>query len=265
MLRRFKFVVFANNNSYKGIKYSNVMGKVNCGYCKKEIKKNSRECPHCGKKFKMFEEQERTDNFSFETINLQKIFSISFIISLIIGSLIGIFVFISGGIEEIKIKFLITTFAIGGFSLTALCASIWYEKKKFLFISFPGIVSSILGLFYSILLIWEIIDIHSPFNPYPSFNLIKPLLILGIISISSAYSSLMLLGYEKGKKLVKIIIGMTVGQIFAGSLMLIYLIIILGGKVGEPFFEILAIFGVLIVLGTIATGILKEIDKLNEK
>ena len=151
------------------------MGKINCGYCKKEIRKGSRECPHCGKTFKMFEEQERIDNFSFGIINLKRIFSISLIFSLGLGLLIGIFTFIFGGLEEIKIKFLITAFAIAGFSLTALCASIWYEKKKFPFISFPGIISSILGLFYSILLIWEIIDIPSSFNPYPSFNLLNPL------------------------------------------------------------------------------------------
>ena len=234
------------------------MGKVNCGYCKKEIKKNSRECPHCGKTFKMFEEQERTDNFPFGIINLKRIFSISLIFSLGIGLLIGIFAFIFGGLEEIKIKFLITTFAIGGFSLTALCASIWHEKKKFLFISFPGILSSNLGLFYSILLIWEIIDVDS------SFNLIKPLLIFGIISVASAYSSLMLLGYEKGKKLVKIIIRIIVGQIFVVSLVFIYLIIFVK-EIEEPFFKMLAISIILIILGTIATRVLKKIDIMNEE
>ena len=247
-----------NTNSYKGIKYSTVMGKVNCGYCKKEIAKNSRECPHCGKKFKMFGGKERVDNFSFGIINLKRIFSISLIFSLGIGLLIGIFAFIFGDFGEVEQRLLITTLAVGGFSITALCASIWHEKKKFLFISFPGILSSNLGLFYSILLIWEIIDID------PSFNLIKPLLIFGIISVSSAYSSLILLMYEKGKKLVKIIIRITVSQISVVSLVFIYLIIF-AEKIEEPFFKMLAISGILIVLGTIATRILKKIDILNEK
>lgn len=28
--------------------------KATCGYCKKEIKKSSKKCPHCGKEFEMF-------------------------------------------------------------------------------------------------------------------------------------------------------------------------------------------------------------------
>ncbi len=242
------------------------MGKVNCGYCKKEIKRNSRECPHCEKKFKMFEEQERTDNFSFETINFKRIFSKSLIFSLSIGLLIGIFAFISGGLEEITTKLLITVFAIAGFSLTALCSSIWYEKKKY-FISVLGMSSSVLGLFYSLLLIWNIISIHSggiDFGYSFSPDVLKPLFVFCIISIASAYSSLLLLRYEKGKKSVKIIIVVTIGLIIMVSLALIYLIV-LEGKVEEPFIKSLWMSIGLIILGTIATSIFKKIDMLDEE
>jgi len=138
--------------------------KITCGYCKKQIKKNSKECSYCGKKFKVFEKKVRRN------IALKKIFLTTLIIALSISALIGAFVLLIGEFGETEAKLLATTLSIGGFSIAGLCASIWYDRRKFLLFSLSGIITSILGLFYSIILIWEIVEADS-------FNVIKPLLI----------------------------------------------------------------------------------------
>jgi len=96
-----------------------------------------------------------------------------------------------------------------------------------------------------------------------SFNVIKPLLILIIISIVLAHSSLILLGYRK-KSLVNIVIVITI--IFSSiiSLMLIGLII-WEWEVEDLFFRVLGVFAIFVALGTIVNPILNKLSSFNEK
>jgi len=222
------------------------MKKVNCGYCKKEIERYSQECPHCGKKFLVFEK--KGEKLSL----LKNIFLKILIVSLSFCALMGILIFLFGDSAGIKENIVITLFAVGGFNFTALCASIWYEKKKFFPISFSGIIVSIAGMLYSLLLIWEIVDTHS--NGFA----IKLLFIFIITSLALAYSSLLLLGYKKENLLIRNIVLITIGQVFLISLIGIGLII---GKweVEPPFFKVLSVMGILIVLGTVITPLLNKV------
>ncbi|MCK5149769.1 hypothetical protein KAJ87_02495 [Candidatus Pacearchaeota archaeon] len=229
------------------------MGKVNCGYCKKEIGKGSRECPHCGKKFKMFEEEDK--NKLFRNITLKKYFSASLILSLSISALIGIFIFIFWEFGEVQRKILFTTLSLGGFSMLGLCAAIWYDKQKFLLLSYSGMISSVLGFLYSFLLIWEIIDTLS-------FYEAKPFFILVILSITLAYSCLILLAHKE-KSPLNFILWLTIIYAFVISSMLIGLII-WEWDVEELFFRVLGVFILLVVLGTISTPFLNKIGLLNK-
>ena len=65
-----------------------------------------------------------------QNFDFKKIFLITMVISLSISALIGIFVFLLGDFGETDFKLLMTTLTIGGYSLTGLCCSVLYEKRK---------------------------------------------------------------------------------------------------------------------------------------
>ena len=89
--------------------------RITCGYCGEEIRKNAKKCPHCSKEFK-----ERVGVKTEKGVKLKKIFLITLTIALSISALIGIYIFVFGNFREIEGKLLMTTLAIGGFSVTAL-------------------------------------------------------------------------------------------------------------------------------------------------
>jgi len=239
------------------------MRKINCGYCKKEIKKGSRVCSYCGKKFKKFEEQENKET------KLKKYFLITLIIVLSISALIGIVTFIFVKFGEVQTKILLTVFSMGGFSITGLCAAIWYDKKKFLLLSYSGMIASLSGFLYSLLLIWEIIKRRS-FDVFASslsnsfgFEEQKLLFVLIIISVALAYLCLVLLSYKE-KSSLNIIIWVVIASTTIISFMLIGSIIF-GWHVEEPFYRTLGVLVILDILSTIAVLILNKINLLNKK
>jgi predicted nucleic acid-binding Zn ribbon protein len=237
------------------------MKKITCGYCKKEIKKGSRMCSYCGKKFKKFEEQENKE------AKLKKYFLITLTIALSISALLGIFIFIFGKIGEVQRKILLTMLSLGGFSITGLCASILYDKRKFLFLSYSGMIASLFGFLYSLLLIWEIIKRHLNIffvSVYSSgFEEQKLLFVLIIVSIALAHLCLILLAHKE-KSSLNIIIWIAAASTTIISLMLIGSII-LEWHIEEPFYRALGILAILDILSTITIPVLNKINLLNKK
>lgn len=183
--------------------------------------------------------------------NLKKTFLISMIISLIVSALIGIIIFLFGDFGETEAKILITTLTIGGYSLTGLCCSTLYEKKRAISLAFSGIAVSIIGFLYTVLAIWEIIDLNS-------WDGFKPLLIFIILAFSIAHSCLLLL-IRSEKPIIKNSLFATIGFIGIVALMLILLVFEAIDEPGEFYFRLLGVFAILDVLGTIVVPILNKV------
>src|SRR3989338_1505379 len=188
-----------------------------------------------------------------QNFNFKKIFLITMIISLSISALIGVFVFLFGNFGETEFRLLMTTLTIVGYSLTGLCCSVLYEKRKFAPLALFGIVISVIGFIYTILLIWEFID----FWDEDSW---KALIIFLVLAFSTAHSCLLLL-IKSNKSLVNIALSATL--IFISIVALMLIIMVLNEfDLGEFSFRLLGVFAILDVLGTIITPILNKVYSL---
>lgn len=186
-----------------------------------------------------------------QNFNLKKTFLISMIVSLSISALIGIFIFLFGDFGETEARMLLTTLTIGGYSLTGLYCSTLYEKKRAISLAFSGMAVSILGFLYTVLVIWEIIDLDILDN-------FKPLLMFIILAFSLAHSCLLLL-IKSEKPIIKNSLFATVGFIGIVALMLILLVFEAIDDPEEFYFRLLGVFAILDVLGTIVVPILNKV------
>ncbi|MBM3247454.1 hypothetical protein FJZ17_02865 [Candidatus Pacearchaeota archaeon] len=142
-----------------------------------------------------------------------------------------------------------TTLTIGGYSLTGLCCSVLYEKRKFTSLALSGMVISIIGFLYTVLVIWEAIDLDDSW---------KALIIFIVLAASTAHACLLLL-IKTEKSLVNGALSATIIFISIVALMLIILVLNEFDDVGEFYFRLLGVFAILDVLGTIVTPILNKV------
>lgn len=189
-----------------------------------------------------------------QNFNFKKVFLITMIISLSISALIGIFLFLFGKFGEIEAKLLITTLTIGFYSLTGLCCSVLYERRKSIPLALSGIMISIIGFLFTILVIWGVINLKNSW---------KPMTIFIILTISFAHSSLLSL-IKSEKRLVNTILLTTIIFIFIVALMLINLVLDeIRMRNGELYYRLLGVFAILDVLGTIIIPILNKVYAIN--
>ncbi len=186
-----------------------------------------------------------------QNFNFKRTFLITMIVSLSISALIGIFIFLFGDFGETEARLLLTTLTIGGYSLTGLCCSVLYEKRKFTPLALSGMIISIIGFLYTVLVIWEAIDLDHDFTW-------KALIIFIVLAASTAHSCLLLL-IKSEKSLVNSALSGTIIFISIVALMLIILVLNEFDNVGEFYFRLLGVFAILDVLGTIVTPILNKV------
>ncbi len=186
-----------------------------------------------------------------QNFNFKKTFLITMIVSLSISALIGIIVFLFGDFGDTEFKLLMTTLTIGSYSLTGLCCSVLYEKRKFIPLSLFGMAVSIIGFLFTVLVIWETIDIENDFTW-------KALIIFIVLAGSTAHSCLLLL-IKPEKSLVKGALSATLIFISIVALMIVILVLDKTGNIGEFYFRLLGVFAILDVLGTIVTPILNKV------
>lgn len=184
-------------------------------------------------------------------VNFKKTFLITMIISLSISALIGIFIFLFGEFGETELRILLTTLTIGGYSLTGLCCSVLYERKRFTSLASTGMVVSILGFLYTLLVIWEILEVNDSFNW-------KALIIFIVLSTSIAHSSLLLL-IRTEKPSVHAALSATLLFITTVAGMIIIAVLNEFDDIEELYYRVLGVFAILDVLGTIVTPILNKV------
>ena len=185
------------------------------------------------------------------TFNFKRTFLLTMIVSLSISALIGIVIFLFGNFGETEGRLLMTTLTIGGYSLTGLCCSVLFEKKRFTGLAVAGIGASFLGFLFTLLVIWEALDMESEWTW-------KGLFLFLIVAFSTAHMSLLLL-IQSDNRLVKGSLAATVGFIAIVAAMLIWFTFT-GFDIEEEFFyRLLGVFAILDVLGTIVTPILHKV------
>ncbi len=190
----------------------------------------------------------QTNKLQLQTVKARakKIFLWSLIGSLSVSALIAITVFIVGSFGETQGRLLLSTLAIGLFSLTALCSSTLYDQHEYSPLATAGLVISALGLFFSLSAIWA---------SDPAF---KPLLTFLVLAVGLAHASL-ILRIPSANPMVHAVIMGTLTCIGIVAAMLLYLILATPSDLDPSYYRMLGVFGVLDVLGTIVTPILKKI------
>ncbi len=169
-----------------------------------------------------------------------------------ISALLGIGIIILDLWNELTLKVMLTTLTIFGFSVPALCCATLRDKTDEKVFPIIGIVTSIIGVLYTLLLLWEIID----YDFLGETDVYKWLIEFIILSASFGHISLMLLINSNDNTVLMTRNGTIIVSI-ALDFLLTFLIFI-------PDFEDLvvwqfyAILAILIVLGTIVTPILKK-------
>jgi hypothetical protein len=188
---------------------------------------------------------------------MKKVFLSSFIISLCLTAIVGIFVFLFGDFGEIESKILFTSLIIGMYSLNALCCYTSYQNDRLKSFSIVGITLTIIGAFYFLLIVWGIID-WSLF--YSNDNTLRILLTLIILPVFFSYTSLMLL-IKNETKLVKIGQRVTITMITILAIMLLMLIYNTGLEDFDFYFRLIGVVSIIGALGTIVTPILNKMYK----
>jgi hypothetical protein len=187
-----------------------------------------------------------------ENTNFKKVFLITMIVSLSIAALIGIIIFLAGSFGELEAKILFTTLAIGGFSLTALCSSVLYDRHQHVVFSIVGMIVAVIGFLVVTFIIWT-----------EGFGLWKTGITLIILSGSIAQSSLLLL-IDSRKTIVNVSLSVTLLFIAITATMFIVLVVSDLEIALGIYYRLLGVFAILDVLGTIVTPIILKVTSLNE-
>ncbi len=177
----------------------------------------------------------------------------SLITGLSISAIIGIYIFLFNELGKTETQLLLTTLAIGGFSLAGLCCSTIHNLDKFKLFSVIGMLNAITGFIICFSVIWKIFDLE---------NIWKLMMVFIILSITFSHISLLLLVKPKST-IIKNILKTTIIFISIVALMLI-LLTIAENEFGEFFYRLLGVFSILGVVGTIVTPILNKIKVISK-
>jgi hypothetical protein len=179
---------------------------------------------------------------------LKRTFILTLIACLVLSALIGIFVLLTSSFDATDGRILLSTLAVGLFSITGLANLRNFESpKKFrkVYATISTFVS-LSALVALLLLIWTFSD-----NP-----IWQPATILSILAVSMAHISL-LLPILSTHKVLKTILLITFLCIAIVAGMLIYAVLqSYGDGLSGEYWRILGVFAVLDVLGTIISPVI---------
>lgn len=185
---------------------------------------------------------------------LKTIFLRTLIGAIAIAAFIANGLFLFGSFGDLEIRILITTLALGGFSLTALCSSRIYSKPQLQSFSLTGMAVSVIGFILMVIFVWELWDTDWSWRITADFI---------ILSVALAHISLLLL-IAPQTTLINWIRNITFVCIGIVGLMLIWGISN-EFENGEFFFRMLGVFAIMDVLGTILVPVLNKISGDNSE
>jgi hypothetical protein len=125
--------------------------------------------------------------------------------------------FFFGNFGGIEVRVLFTTLAIGGYSLTGLCSSVFFDRNEYLPVAFAGMLISVLASLLTVESIWDIFPYGESFLFAPIWELV---LISSILAFAIAHSSLLLLA-RSHKTIINVTLTATIVSGLTIALMLI--------------------------------------------
>ncbi len=184
------------------------------------------------------------------------------ITSLCISAFMGIIIILSGKFGELEGKILGTSCTIFGFSITGLCCSILYEKERYKNFSILGMLISLLGCIWQLLIIWGFLKVCIIFCSDEELLNWQILWSLIVLAISVAHISIMLHNESSNQTIVTI---KNVTILFSIILDIMFLIItwdLITDSIELDFFiRFTVIFLILVTLGTVVIPILNKVYK----
>jgi hypothetical protein len=185
-----------------------------------------------------------------ESTYLKKFLLRLLLVSLATSALAGIFILLFGKFRDVEVKILLTTFSIGGGSLTGLCCSAIYSTR-YRILSVAGMVTSAVCLLLILVTIWINVELLKN-----GWKLLESLIVL---SVSFAHVSVLLI-QPSVNRYVSYLKTATISSICAVAMVLFFLI---SGVFEEEeyFYTVLGVFAILDVAGTIATVTLNRMRK----
>ena len=186
---------------------------------------------------------------SLQRYSTRNIFLVVLITSLVVSALIAVGIFLFGTFGQMETRILLTTVAVGGFSLTGLCSSLLYDRRRLTVFAVVGMLAAVIGFLVTIGAVWEMVSLGDV--------LWKAVELAIILSFSLAHSSLLLLGRSE-HALINWLLTATLACVVVIAVMLSYLVVSEFNNISEFFFRLIGVFAVLDVLGTILVPIIRK-------
>lgn len=166
----------------------------------------------------------------------------------------GIWVLVFGNYGEMEGRILATTALTGLFSLLCL-AFLTQAGKKYQWFALAGVVNSVAALICGLILVWF------NYNDFDHFvSVWRWFFVFGVLGVSMAHQSLLLLLVDKPKLKVVLVFTLSVIALVAG--MFIYSLFVVSPMyLPENYWRIVGALVILDVLGTVATPILAKLNR----
>jgi hypothetical protein len=186
-------------------------------------------------------------------MELKKAFLMGFVLAFAAAAALAIFVVLFGKWGQFELQVLLTTASIGVYSLIALCCSTIYQDEKWKWLAGLGIATCGIGLAFAVLTNWELIKPELE-------NLLKLRFFFLSVAMAIAATSLMIRVAARATA-VSISKGVTICLIWitTGLVNLLLFERTHVARADEMLLKLLAVSGILGLLGIIATPILKKI------
>lgn len=188
---------------------------------------------------------------------LQRVFLFGLLACFVVGAATAIFALLSFELSGIQVQILLTTVALGAYSLAGLCCAGLASQGQFRLFGGLGVAASIGGALFAILTNWEFIAGWE--------ILLKGRFSFFVIALALSHAALLLM-IKTTNVAVRFVRAATLGIIalFAALLLSIALVPKFNTMIPDVVsLPILSIVGVLDVLGTIATPILHLATRKN--
>ncbi len=177
------------------------------------------------------------------------------VVSLVITAAVGIATLLSGEMGETQSKVLITTLAIAGFSVTALC-HLAVINRDVRVVGWAGIVSSALGLVAALMLIWRSWEYEENYSQGLWDFVNKAFVVLLICALSFAHANLMLLLAHSRRRWMRMALGANLILITLVAVMVIPAVVSNGefpsALIADTYWRLFGVVAILDALGTIA-------------
>ena len=178
------------------------------------------------------------------------------VVSLVLTAGVGIATLLSGEMGETQGKVMLSTLAIAGFSITALC-HLAIINREVRVVGWAGITSSALGLVAAQILLWRSWDYFERGGTDELWGFIeKSFIVLLISALSFAHANLMLLLSTSTRRWMRLALAANLILITLVAIMVIPAVVsegeFPGSLIADTYWRMFGVVAILDALGTIA-------------